>query len=278
MSGEERRAFLRSQPRPEPSEAQQALHDARVEEAPQTHIIDQESLTTEAPRFTLSISGPSNLTLSGNTYLFTATLTYISPPSHLSPHDETTVIFDAEQGPLRRNAPQNGRYSLYTSASCEAESRVPYVRPNVSIRAPREPDGRFKQWFDVIDLSNHVEVKVGSSVSREVELNLGEGSNSWRKYLVAGQRYWLRGENKIGRQSRDESGIDRFWRLGKLAVSIIWEILESKSSWFARQWMMINLILFHQDLSLPLRLPIRDPNYVAIPLEPSNTIEIEILE
>ena len=231
MLGDERRAFPRNQPRPESSEAHQALHDARVAEAPQTQIIDQESLTTEAPRFTLSVSGPSNLTLSGNPYLFTATLTYVSPPSHLAPHDETTVIFDAERSPLRRNAPQIGRYSLYTSASCEAESRVPYIRPNISIRAPREPDGRFKQLVDVTDLSNHVEVKVGSSVSREVELNLGESSNSWRKYLMAGQRYWLRGEDKMGRQSRDESGIDRFWRLGKLAVSIISDILESKCSW-----------------------------------------------
>ena len=41
---------------------------------------------------------------------------------------------------------------------------------------------------------------------------------------------------------------------------------------------MINFLLFDQDISLPLRLPIRNPNYIAIPLEPSNTIEIEVLE
>ena len=38
------------------------------------------------------------------------------------------------------------------------------------------------------------------------------------------------------------------------------------------------LVGSHQDLALPIQIPIRDPNCVAIPLEPSNAIEIEIVE
>ena len=237
MSGEEHSASLRNQAGSVSNEAQQALrdarasplHDARVDQD-HRQTIHQASTRVETPRLTVSISGPSSkLSLSEKAFSFTATLTYVSAPPPLAeaPHNETTVIFDVEQSPLKRNACQVGSYSLYSSSNCDSESRVPYVQPNVSIRAPREPDGRFKQRVDVTDLSNYVELKVGSSISREVELNLDEGSRgSWHGYLVVGRRYWLRCDSVTGTRGKNESGVDRFWRFGKLAVSLFSTIPE----------------------------------------------------
>ena len=231
MSSEQRHAFSRSQPRSESAVAQSTLwesqpnplHNARLDE--NQRLSDHPAyLHAKPPRFSLSISGPASVSLSAQGYSFTARLTYVSQPlnSKASQDDEFTVVFDVERSPLKRTAPQLGRYSLYTSSRCDTQSRVPYVRPNVSIRAPREPNGRFKQWVEVTDLTDYAELDVGLSLSHEVEFDLDEDSrSSWHKHLAVGAHYWLRYDDNTVGKSSDEKGIDRFWRYGRLAVSLI---------------------------------------------------------
>lgn len=231
MSSEQRHVFSRNQPLSGSAVAQSALQESQANPLRNARAEESQSLGDhhayprgEAPRFVLSISGPASVSLSAKSYSFIAKLTYVSRPPSLtaSQDDEITVIFDVGRSPLKRTAPQLGRYSLYTSSRCDDQSRVPYVRPNVSIRAPREPDGRFKQWVDVTDLTDYAELNVGLSVSHEVAFDLDDDSrSSWHKYLAVGGHYWLRCDNNTAGRSNDEKGIDRFWRYGKLAVSLI---------------------------------------------------------
>ena len=91
------------------------------------------------------------------------------------------------------------------------------------------------------------EVHVGDTVERDVAVDLDVRSG-WKQHLVVGRRYWLRCDD-VGLLGVGKLGLDRYWRYG------------SKDS-----------------VELPLRIKLRDPEAVSIPLEASNTVEFTVEE
>lgn len=83
-------------------------------------------------------------------------------------------------------------------------------------------------------------------MSRDVAMGLDERSG-WRPYLEKGRRYWLRCDD-AGFLGAGRLGLDRYWRYG------------SKDS-----------------VELPLKIKLRAPEAVSIPLEASNTVEFEVV-
>lgn len=72
--------------------------------------------------------------------------------------------------------------------------------------------------------------------------------SGWRKHLEKGKKYWLRCDD-VGMLGVGVLGVDKYWRYG------------NKS-----------------EIELPMRVKLRDPQAVAIPLEPSNVIALEVME
>ncbi len=91
------------------------------------------------------------------------------------------------------------------------------------------------------------EVSVGDTARREVALGLDERSG-WRQYLEIGKSYWLRCDD-AGLLGVGRLGVDRYWRYGRKG-----------------------------EVELPMKITLRDPRAVAIPLEPSNAVEFEVMD
>ncbi len=90
------------------------------------------------------------------------------------------------------------------------------------------------------------EVGVGDTTRREVAMGLDERSG-WRAHLEKGKRYWLRCDD-AGLLGVGRLGVDRYWRYGRKS-----------------------------EVELPMKIQLRDPQAVAIPLEPSNVVEFEVV-
>ena len=256
MTHEERYAALRSEPKPDTALLRNALQRAKQDvlqdqndERKAFQEARQFKILADAPHFTLSLSGPSILSLSKPNYLITATATYVSDPASNASATQVarSVLFRASYGPLSKSAPDDNLYSIYTTPTCTPESRIPHVRPNASIRPPREPDGSFTKEMEIKNWDEWEEAHLGDTVKREVAVDLDERSG-WRQHLVLGRRYWLRCDD-AGLLGVGRLGLDRYWRYG------------SKDS-----------------VELPLRIRLRDPDAVSIPLEASNTVEFAVEE
>lgn len=256
MTHEERYAALRSEPKPESATLQRALSHAK-----QAVLHDQsdenraflearrEKTLADAPQFALTLSGAPTLSLSKFAYSITATVTYTSDPTSTDSRTPTArpILFRPSYGPLSASAPNENLYSLYTHPTCTPESRIPHVRPNASIRPPREADGSFTKEMEVTSWDGWDEVSIGDSVTRKVTMGLDERSG-WKQHLGQGKRYWLRCDD-AGLFGVGKLGLDRYWRYGRKT-----------------------------DVELPMRIKIRDPEAVAIPLGSSNIVEIEVVE
>lgn len=256
MTHEERYAALRSETKPDSATLRKALAHAKQDvlrdqgdERRAFQEARRANTLADAPRFSLTLSSAPTLSLSGPSYTILASLTYISDPaSTASPsHAPRSVLFRPSYGPLSASAPNENLYSLYTSPTCAPESRIPHVRPNASIRPPREPDGSFTKEMEITSWDGWEEVNVGDTVRREVAMGLDERSG-WRKHLEKGKKYWLRCDD-VGMLGVGVLGVDKYWRYG------------NKS-----------------EIELPMRVKLRDPQAVAIPLEPSNVIALEVME
>ena len=254
MTHEERYAALRSEPKPDTEVLRKALLRAKQDvlkdqndERKAFQEARQVEALADAPCFTLSLSGPSILSLSKPSYSITATATYISDPGPTASATRVarSVLFRPSYGPLSKFAPNDNLYSIYTTPTCTPDSRIPHVRPNASIRPPREADGSFTKEIEIKSWDEWEEVHLGDTVKREVAVGLDERSG-WRQHLVEGRRYWLRCDD-AGLLGVGKLGLDRYWRYG------------SKDS-----------------VELPLRIKLRDPEAVSIPLETSNTVEFTV--
>lgn len=102
-------------------------------------------------------------------------------------------------------------YSIYRSAACDAEDRLPYHGSGPCMRRRRDPGGRFSTHVEITSLASYVELAPGESVSREMRLDLDE-RRGWKRHLEVGKEYWLRYDGWNG------SGLGRHWRFGKLTV------------------------------------------------------------
>lgn len=256
MTHEERYAALRSEPKPDTESLRNALLRAKQDvlkdqndERKAFQEARQVNALADAPCFTLSLSAPSTLSLSKPSYSITAAVTYISDPAHTASTIQVprSVLFRPSYGPLSKSAPNDNLYSIYTSPTCTLESRIPHVRPNASIRPPREADGSFTKEMEIESWDEWEEVHLGDTVKREVAVGLDERSG-WRQHLVEGGRYWLRCDD-AGLLGLGKVGLDRYWRYG------------SKDS-----------------VELPLRIRLKDPEAVSIPLEASNAVEFKVVE
>ena len=169
------------------------------------------------PQFSISLQGPSSLSLSTLSFTFTATLHYRSDPSNTGRH----VLLPSNHGPLHTDAIRSGYYSVYTSAECKSSDRVNYKRYGGCFRAPRLPDGRIITHVKyVISFENgYRELAPGEELSSEVLLDLSE-SSQWRELLHVGEVYWLRYEEDEGtaKAALGHVGLPPGWRYGKLSV------------------------------------------------------------
>ena len=197
MTHEERYATLRCEPKPESTALRNALSHAKQEvlrdqgaERRAYEEARQADILADAPLFTLTLASAPTLSLSESSYPIMATLTYTSDPASTA-HAPRPVLFRPSYGPLSASAPNENLYSIYTTPTCTPESRVPHIRPNASIRPPREADGSFTKEMEVTTWDGWEEVSVGDTVTREVVLGLDERSG-WREFLEIGKRYWLR--------------------------------------------------------------------------------------
>lgn len=256
MTDEERYAALRSEPKPD-SEAlrkallrakQDVLHDQSHEKRAYLEARRAKTLA-DAPHFSITLSGQPTLSHSQTSYSISATLTYISDPAStaLATPVARPVLVRPSYGPLSASAPNENLYSVYTTPTCSSESRIPHVRPSASIRPPREADGSFTKEMEVTSWDGWEEVRVGDTVEREVTMGLDERSG-WSQHLEPGKKYWLRFDD-AGLLGVGVSGLDRYWRYGR-----------------------------KQDVKLPMRIKLRDPEAVAIPLGASNIVEFEVVE
>lgn len=256
MTHEERYAALRSEPKPDSAALQNALAQAKQDvlhdQSDERRTFQegrQMKILADAPHFVLTLSGATTLSLSKPSYSITAAVTYTSDPAS---HASTTqaarpVLFRPSYGPLSASAPNENLYSVYTAPTCAPECRVPHVRPNASIRPPREADGSFTKDMEVTDWDGWEEAEHGDMVKRDVAMGLDERSG-WREHLEIGKRYWLRCD-RAGLLGVGRLGLDRYWRYGRKS-----------------------------EVELPMKIKMRDPEAVAIPLEPSNVIEFEVVD
>ena len=145
------------------------------------------SRQAHCPVFSISLQGPSSLSLSTLSFPFTATLHYRSDPSNTGRH----VLLPSNHGPLYTDAIRLGYYSVYTSAECKSSDWVNYKRYGGCFRAPRLlPDRRIITHVKfVISFENgYRELAPGEELSSEVLLDLSE-SSQWRELLHVGEVY-----------------------------------------------------------------------------------------
>ena len=254
MTDNERYLALRSEPRPESEHLRKALAQAkqdvmrdRNEEIEAIAEARKNAVLADAPHFTLSLEASPTLSLSQHSYQISATLTYISDPASTDAATARPVMFRSCYGPLAPSAPNENLYSVHTAPTCNPESRISHVRPNGSIRPPREANGSFTKVIEVRSWNGWEEAHPGDTVKAEVAMGLDDRSG-WRQHLEKGKRYWLRCDDR-GLLGRGRLGLDRYWRYGRKS-----------------------------EVELPMRIQLRDPRAVAIPLEASNVLEFEVVE
>ena len=78
-------------------------------------------------------------------------------------------------------------------------------------------------------------------------MDLDERSG-WMDHFEKRKSYWLLCEDG-GLLGVGKEGLDRYWRYGR-----------------------------QSEVELPMRIQLRDPEAVAIPLDPSNVVELELVE
>ena len=254
MTDDERYLVLRSEPRPDSEHLRSALAQAkqdvirdRGEERKAIAEARTIAVLADAPHFTLFLEAPPTLSLSQNSYPISATLTYVSDPASTTAVTARPVIFRPCYGPLSPSAPNENLYSVYTAPTCNPENRIPHVRPNGSIRPPREANGSFTKEIEVRSWNGWEEAHLGDTVKGEVALGLDERSG-WRQHLEKGKKYWIRCDDR-GLLGLGRLGLDRYWRYGRKS-----------------------------EVELPMSIQLRDPRAVAIPLEASNVLEFEVVE
>ena len=254
MTDDERYLTLRSEPKPDSEHLRSALAQAkqdvmrdRNEEMEAIAEVRKIAVLADAPHFTLSLEASRTLSLSQHSYPILATLTYVSDPASTAAATARPVLFRPCYGPLSPFALNENLYSVYTSPTCNPESRIPHVRPNGSMRPPREADGSFTRVIEVRNWNGWEEVHLGDTVKGEVAMGIDERSG-WRQHLEKGKKYWVRCDDR-GLLGLRKLGLDRYWRYGRKS-----------------------------ELELPMRIQLRDPSAVAIPLEASNVLEFEVVE
>lgn len=157
------------------------------------------------PVFDIAISSPSSGALQvseSGRVSFTATLTYTKGPPVLDDSDEAArgcpvVLFLHPDGaaPLGKQGLKYEQYQVHSQPDCGPESRVRYQpHLNITMRRPRGKDGRFldsePRKVDISPEVHWVEMKVGDSISREMELGLLD-SPVPEVTLEKGKEYWL---------------------------------------------------------------------------------------
>lgn len=256
MTHEERYAALRSEPKPDSEYLQKALAQAkqdvlRDERDERKAITEARQITVlaDAPHFTISLTAPPTLSLAQGIYPIAAILTYTSDPASTTFTTQAArpVLFRPCYGPLSPSAPNENLYSVYTTPTCTPECRIPHVRPNASIRPPREADGSFTKELEVTSWDGWEEAHPGDTVRKEVAMGLDERSG-WSKHLETGKSYWLRCDD-AGFLGVGRLGLDRYWRYGD-----------------------------KDSMELPMKIKLRDPEAVSIPLEPSNVVEFQVVQ
>ena len=175
--------------------------------------------SADCPSCSISLEGPPEFSLKQGSYGFHATLFYKSDPSG----QDRPIVLPRENGPLRKHAADGGYprlYSVYSSAHCNPETRLPCIQNCVIIRRARGPGGRFLPWplYDISAANGFVELAPGQSVSNKVVLTL-KGRSPWGKYLECGMDYWLRCD--VPHASSGGAHVGKGWRYGKLKVSYI---------------------------------------------------------
>ena len=178
----------------------------------------QAPLIADRPSFSISLDGPSTLSLSAPSFLYAATLHYQSEPTASGRH----VLLPKEHGPLKRNAMAWGYYSVYKSVECKSTDRVDQKLLNVNLKQPRDSTGRFipNEESHISAENGYVELAPGDTLTNEITLDLSE-SSQWRKLLQVGETYWLRYDTSMAmaQASLGGIGIPAGWRYGTLEVS-----------------------------------------------------------
>ena len=217
MTHEERYAALRSEPRPDSAALRSAFFNAKQEflrdQGDEKRVFREARLAdilADAPYFAITLRGTPNFSLSKSCYRIIASLTYTSDPASTadSTHISRPVLLRPSYGPLSASAPNENLYSIYTTSTCMPTSRIPHVRPNASIRPPREPDGSFTKEMTVTNWDEWEEFSVGDTVTREVTMGLDERSG-WIQHLEIGKTYWLRYDD-VGLLGLGRLGLDRY--------------------------------------------------------------------
>lgn len=202
MTKDERRAW-----RQQDLERRQALRQER-----------QAPLVADRPSFSISLDGPSRLSLSAPSFIYAATLHYQSEPTASERH----VLLPKEHGPLSRNAMTWGYYSVYKSEECNPTDRVDRKLLNINLKRPRDSTGRFipNQKFDISAESGYVELAPGETLTSEISMDFS-ASSQWRQLLQVGETYWLRYDTSMAmaQASLGGIGIPVGWRYGTLEVS-----------------------------------------------------------
>jgi hypothetical protein len=154
------------------------------------------------PYLTLKLSDASTLSLTNGTLEFTATLCYTASPEPIPSQPIVLRLFGPEAGgPLSDKAVYWGQYQIFSSPENLSEKRLPFSWRNVSLRRPRDENGRFvdpsdsqhaaAQTYVVSEAEGWIELFPGQEVSRRVALRLDTDA-AWQRDVNAGQDYWLR--------------------------------------------------------------------------------------
>ena len=140
----------------------------------------------------------TDLSLIDGTLNFTATLSYTESPKSTFGQPIVLQLFGSKaEGPLSEQAVYWGQYQIFTSPENLEDHRVPFEYRNMSLRQPRDENGRFvepsetAQSYVISEAEGWVELSPGQEVSRRVTLRLDQ-SAVWQRELRAGREYWLR--------------------------------------------------------------------------------------
>jgi len=162
----------------------------------------QEEKLAVCPRLTLRLSDASTLSLRDGTLDFTATLCYTMTPEFVPSQPIVLHLLGPKAGgPLSENAVYWGQYQIFASPENLPEHRLPFEWRNVSLRRPRDANGRFidssdshyaaAQTYVVSEAEGWIELFPGQEVSRRVTLQLDQAV-AWQRGVSSGRDYWLR--------------------------------------------------------------------------------------
>lgn len=150
------------------------------------------------PQLALRLSDASTVSLSDGTLDFTVTLGYTTSSKSTPGQPIVLKLFGPKaEGPLSENAIYWGQYQIFLSSENIGEHRVPFEFHNMSLRRPRDANGRFLEMSDnaftyvVSRAEGWIELSPGQEVSRRVTLRLDQDA-AWQRVIRAGRDYWLR--------------------------------------------------------------------------------------